>query len=101
GFSKTTPWLRLPHSYPRINVKVQQLDAFSILNFYKRLIEIRRQERALNVGDYRSVFSNKQIIAYSREVSDSRLLVVLNLSHRPYHFQQDGLRFQGTIELST
>jgi len=101
GFSTTRPWLRVPYNYPRINVKVQKLDAFSILNFYKRLIELRRQEPALHVGEYRSVFSDKQIIAYARESSDSRFMIVLNLSHRPSYFHQESLRFEGTVELST
>lgn len=101
GFSKVKPWLRVPYSYPRINVKLQKIDAFSILNFYKRLIGLRRDEPALNVGEYRSVFSDKQIIAYNRELNDNRFMIVLNLSHRPSYFHQDSIKFEGTIELST
>ena len=101
GFSNVEPWLRLPYSYPRINVEAQKLDAFSILNFYKSLIDIRRQEAALHVGDYQSVFSNKQLIAYKRELKNNRFLIVLNLSHRPFHFHQESINFEGSIVLST
>jgi alpha-glucosidase len=101
GFSKAKPWLRLPYHYPRINVKAQTADTFSMLNFYRKLIHLRKSEAALNVGDYRSVFSDKQIISYIREVKDSRFLIVLNLSHRPCFFTPQQLDLQGLIELST
>jgi alpha-glucosidase len=101
GFSNVRPWLRLPDSYPRINVKAEQLDALSMLSFYKRLIELRRKEPALNIGSYRSVFSDKQIIAYAREWGTNRFLIVLNLTHRPSYFYPKSYAFEGTIELST
>lgn len=101
GFSKVKPWLRVPDNYPRINVQVQQLDAMSMLNFYKELIGIRKREPALNVGNYRSVYADRQVISYMREVHDSRFLIVLNLTHRPCFFNVEGFGFQGTIELST
>ena len=101
GFSTVQPWLRLPASFPRLNVRVQKLDAFSMLNFYKTLIDIRRREQALHVGNYRSVLSNKQLIAYLREENDSRFLVALNMTHRPAYFNPRNFTFQGTIELST
>jgi alpha-glucosidase len=101
GFSKVKPWLRLPYNYPRINVKVETLDVLSMLNFYKRLIELRRNEPALSVGTYRSVFSDKQIIVYLREANESRFMIVLNMTHRPCFFASEPLKFQGVIELST
>ena len=101
GFSTTEPWLPLPHNYPRFNVKVEQLDGFSMLNFYRRLMDLRQQEAALNIGDYRSVFSDGQLIAYIRTSGDSRFLIVLNLTHRPAVFQPNGFSFGGTIEIST
>lgn len=101
GFSNTSPWLRVPYNYPRFNVKVEQLDGFSMLNFYKRLVDLRRQEDALNIGEYRSVFSNAQLIAYQRIFRESRFLIVLNLTHRPAIFQPANFSFNGTIEIST
>lgn len=101
GFSDSPPWLRLPYNYPRVNVKVEQLNGFSMLNFYKRLIELRQHEPALNIGDYRSVFSDAQLIAYLRTFDESRFLIVLNLTHRPAIFQPPHFSFDGTIEIST
>jgi alpha-glucosidase len=101
GFSNERPWLPLAHSYGRINVDVQKVDAFSMLSFYKDLIELRRRESALNVGAYRSVFADKQALAFMRESSSARFLIVLNLTPRPTFVQREGFEFAGTIELST
>jgi alpha-glucosidase len=101
GFSTVEPWLRLPDNYPRINVKIEQLNVFSMLNFYKALIELRRKEAALHVGSYESIFSDTQIIAYLREAGENRFLIVLNLTHRPSFFNSQTFKFHGTIELST
>ena len=101
GFSRVKPWLRLSDNYARVNVKVEQLDGFSMLNFYKRLIDLRQQEPALHVGEYQSVHSDRQLIAYLREFGQVRFLIVLNLTHRPAPFQPAHFQFKGTIELST
>ncbi len=101
GFSTVKPWLRVAHNYARVNVEVQKLDAFSMLNFYKALIGLRQREPALHAGEYQSVFSDRQIIAYMRVTSESRLLVILNMSHRPCVFRPSGFELTGVIELST
>ncbi|HEX8038818.1 MAG TPA: alpha-amylase family glycosyl hydrolase, partial [Chryseosolibacter sp.] len=101
GFSTAKPWLRLPYNFPRINVKAQQRDTFSMLNFYKDLIGLRRREPALNVGSYRSVYSDKQVISFVREAGGNGFLIVLNLSHRPAYFQPSAFPFEGVIEIST
>ena len=101
GFSKVKPWLRVAHNHARVNVQVQKLDAFSMLNFYKALIELRRREPALHAGEYQSVFSDRQTIAYMRIAPVSRFLVILNMSHRPCVFQPPGFEFSGVIDLST
>lgn len=101
GFSEVRPWLRVSHSYQRVNVEVQKLDAFSMLNFYKQLIELRRKESSFSSGSYTSVFSDNQLIAYLREAGTARFLVVLNLTHRPAYLSRKSFSFVGTVELST
>jgi len=101
GFSSVKPWLRVSHNYRRLNVKVQKLDAFSMLHFYKGLIELRQKEPALNAGDYKSVFCDRQVIAYLRQSGTTRFLIVLNLTHRPAYFRPPNFSFRGTVEIST
>ncbi|QCR23189.1 alpha-amylase family glycosyl hydrolase [Pontibacter sp. SGAir0037] len=100
GFSSARPWLRLADNFRRENVKVQQNNNYSMLTFYKRLIQLRKQEPALHQGDYIPVGSDRQMLAYIRVYEQQRFLIVLNLSHRPCYFKPKQETFKGTILLS-
>jgi alpha-glucosidase len=99
GFSEGTPWLRLDKTYARMNVREQRNNPHSTLNLYKKLITIRKTEPALETGNYISVYSDNQMIAYIRKDENGPgFFIVLNLSHRPCYFKSD---FNGVIEIAT
>lgn len=100
GFSEHKPWLRLPDNFRRVNVETQKTDTYSTLSFYHRLIGIRKQEPALQTGDYTPVYSDKQMFAYIREKDGSRFLILLNLSHRPSYFKPKA-NYKGQVIIST
>lgn len=89
GFSEAVPWLRVDKRYPRVNVERLREDPYSMLSLYRKLLNLRNNEPALNSGTYTPVFSNQQVIAYQRDApgADS-FLVVLNLTPRPCRFRQ-------------
>nr|WP_295922066.1 alpha-amylase family glycosyl hydrolase [uncultured Dyadobacter sp.] len=101
GFSEVRPWLRLPHSFKRINVERQREDPNSMLAFYHTLIALRKREPALQTGKYTPVFSDHQIVAFIRENDLDRFLVILNLSHRPAYLRPGQDQFRGEIIVST
>ena len=102
GFTTGKPWLRLGKTYRRENIAMQQKDPFSILNLYKRLIELRQQEPSLIYGNYRPLHADNQIIAYMRCTEDhSAFLIVLNLTHRPCYFKPSRRDLKGKIILAT
>ena len=101
GFTTGKPWLRLPADFKRNNVENQQNDPHSMLNFYRRLIALRQQNRALNTGRYRPVYSDSRLLSYIREQDEERFLIILNLSHRPGYFKPGHFSFTGTIQLAT
>ncbi len=83
GFSQTQPWLPVHQNYPQRNVEKQQQDAGSLLNFYKAVIRLRRDQPALQCGDFRALeLAEKDVFAYLRRRGDEALLVVLNFSAR-------------------
>jgi len=100
GFSGHKPWLRLPDNFRRINAETQKADAGSVLSYYRKLIEIRQTEPALQTGRYTPVYCDKQMFAYLREDAESKFLILLNLSHRPAYFKPKSV-FKGKILLST
>ena len=101
GFSNHKPWLRLPFNSGRVNVEKQKNDEYSKLWFYRKLIQLRKKHAALNIGDYRPVYADQQLISYIRERNGERFLIILNLSHRPAYFKPRQESFTGTILLGT
>ena len=87
GFSTVKPWLPLNKDYSAVNVEVQDRDPSSLLNFYRRLIKIRRGHPALQKGGFEWVESDKDVIAYSRTWQGSEITIILNFgaSSRVYN----------------
>jgi alpha-glucosidase len=102
GFSTSKPWLSIDNRFKRVNVESEMIDPYSMLSFYKRLIELRQKEPSLMHGDYKPVFSDNQMIAYiRRSEGEAGFLIVLNLSHRPCYFSTDRIELKGKIEFAT
>jgi alpha-glucosidase len=101
GFSTAQPWLRIDKKYKRVNVAAEKKDPYSMLNFYKRLIQLRQKEPALHIGDYLTLYSDKHILAYKREYEKTSFIIILNLSHRPVYFIPEKETIKGTIILAT
>ena len=82
GFSGGIPWLPLNADHAVRNVAAMAADPGSILNFYRRLIALRREQAALHAGDFKAARAEGDVIAFERHhVGGRRLLVALNLGH--------------------
>jgi alpha-glucosidase len=79
GFSEAEPWLPLAGDHAERSVERQRDDSTSMLNLYRRLIQLRRSEPALSVGSYAPVPAQGNLLAYLREYEGRRLLVALTL----------------------
>ena len=99
GFSDAEPWLPLHDDFESRNVANQQDDPGSILTLYRRLLALRRERRALAVGDYTPVEAAGDVIAYVREHDGERLLVALNLGREPQAVDLEA--YAGTVLLGT
>ena len=89
GFSPAgvETWLPVNPDYAEgVNVAEQQGDPDSMLNFYRRMLRLRRQTPALISGDYTPLHEEADdYFAFLRETADhggQTCLVVLNLSER-------------------
>jgi alpha-glucosidase len=90
GFSAGKPWLRVNRDSGRLNVESQRNMDKSLLNYYRRLIALRRESPALMRGTYRSPLRPIDVWAYERAAEGQRMLVVLNFFSRPAVFQLSG-----------
>ena len=79
GFTDGTPWLPVNENHGQINVARQDTLAGSVLNHFRKLTRLRKEQAALVYGDYALVEAgDPQVYAYTRTLGDQRLLVLLN-----------------------
>jgi alpha-glucosidase len=84
GFSKAKPWLPVPPSYRQRNVAREEKDPQSILNFYRRVLRLRKNNPALAEGDYVALTEqDPNVLAYLRTYRGRKVLVALNMSAKP------------------
>lgn len=90
GFSDGKPWLPVHPNYKTHNVKAQELNPDSVLNYYKKLIQLRRSNTALLSGEYVPLNEeDSNVLVYLREYANQKALVVLNMSSRPQTVKLD------------
>ncbi len=83
GFTSGKPWLPLGVDHAHVNVEGLYESRRSILNLYRRLIDLRRDKPALTQGTIDSVSVQGDILKYERRQGDQRLIIALNLAHEP------------------
>jgi alpha-glucosidase len=92
GFSANAhTWLPVPPNYTSINVQSELADPDSLLNWYRRLIALRRSNVALRSGDVRMLDeTDPAVLAYLRAGRRGDAVVVaLNLSAQPQTLRLD------------
>jgi oligo-1,6-glucosidase len=81
GFTTGTPWLKVNPNYTTVNVAAQEKDPNSILNYFRKMIQLRKNNKTLVYGKYVLLDKdNEKIYAYTRGDGAEKLLVVLNWS---------------------
>lgn len=84
GFTKGTPWIGIHGEYKRHNVAAELKDEDSVLNFYRKLIRLRKENEAFIYGDIKILDrKRKNVFTYLRSYKDSTFLIQCNLSQYP------------------
>lgn len=81
GFSDAEPWIAMNPNCMEINVEDQINDPDSILNYYRKLIELRKEYKIISEGTY--VFCDEKIdkiFSYKRKHDQQELYVICNFS---------------------
>ena len=94
------PWLPFSNDVGTRNVETLLSDSNSLLGLYRRLLAMRRQERALQVGGYRSLDVG-EAFAYCRDDGQSRLVVALNFTDETQSVEGVDALGDGRLLLST
>jgi oligo-1,6-glucosidase len=81
GFTTGTPWLKINPNYKTVNVEAEEKDSNSCLNYFRRVIKLRKDNLVLVYGKYTLLDKdNQQVYAYTRELNGTKFLVLLNFS---------------------
>jgi alpha-glucosidase len=83
GFSTADEtWLPVGSDYKTVNVVAEENDPNSLLNYYKKLIQLRRQNDQLRNGRFEIIdASNNSVLSFVRRTADGKaVLVALNLT---------------------
>ena len=84
GFTTGQPWIGVNPNYTQINVKQQNADPDSVLNFYRKAIALRKALPVVKEGSYRDHFPlHGKLYVYSRQMEGQKLLVVCSFSDKP------------------
>lgn len=100
GFSKSKPWININPNYKTINVKNQINDEYSILNFYKTMIKIRKSNEALIYGEYKLILEDdKNIYAYKRVLGSDEFIIITNMSNEKvmYKYKDIKLNYENLV----
>jgi maltose alpha-D-glucosyltransferase/alpha-amylase len=103
GFSRADPArLYAPpimdpvYGYQAINVEAQERAPFSLLNWMKRMIGLRKQFKVFGRGSIEFLSSdNRKVLPYVRKYEDDTILCVANLSRTVQPIELDLGRFKG------
>lgn len=83
GFSENQSWLGIPDNYAHINVESQMTDEDSILNYYKKLIALRKRYSVIADGKIEFLYKEfSEMIAYRRYTDEDELIVLNNFSDK-------------------
>jgi oligo-1,6-glucosidase len=83
GFTTGKPWLPVNENYKTTtNVAIQDTAANSILNFVRKMVKLRKENKEVLVyGKYTLLDKeNKDVYAYTREANGKKFLVILNFT---------------------
>lgn len=81
GFTTGKPWMGVNENYTRINVQDQLQDEGSVLNFYKKMIKLKKANELFTYGTYELVMpEHLSVFAYTRTSNGEQMLVITNLS---------------------
>ncbi|KIV70569.1 MULTISPECIES: glycoside hydrolase family 13 protein [Bacillus] len=81
GFTTGEPWIAVNPNYKEINVKQAIQDEESIFYYYKKLIELRKNNEIVVYGTYDLILENNpSIFAYVRTYGEEKLLVIANFT---------------------
>ena len=81
GFTSGKPWLDVNPNHAEINAEAEESDPDSILNYYRQLVQLRKDYPVISEGSVKFIDTgNVNVLGYERRHGDTRLVVLCNFS---------------------
>ncbi len=83
GFSTVKPWIKVNENKQDINVEKQQDDPNSILNFYRQIVALRKNNPVIIDGAYIEYLKDdKNLYVYERRLDSKSYFVICNFKNK-------------------
>lgn len=83
GFTTGTPWIQTNSNYKMINASAQEKDSNSCLNYFRKMVRLRKENVALVYGKYTLLDkTNPDAYVYTRELDGKKFLILLNFKNK-------------------
>ena len=83
GFTSGESWLPVNENYTAINAEIEEHDGGSVLNWYRKLLELRKGSDVLVMGSYREILSeSEEVFGFVRELGGREVVTLANFSER-------------------
>jgi maltose alpha-D-glucosyltransferase / alpha-amylase len=107
GFSRADPQqLYLPpimdpiYGYDAVNVEAQMRDRSSLLNWMKRMLQVRKTSQAFGRGTLRLIRpGNRKVLVYLRQYAEDTILCVVNLARSAQPVEIDLAEFRAAVPI--
>jgi oligo-1,6-glucosidase len=88
GFSTSdSTWIKMNPNYKEINVAECENDSDSILNYFRKMIEVRKNNKVLVYGDYEILDADSEdTYIFKRFLDNEEVIVALNFSDKEIVF---------------
>ncbi|MDP4269594.1 MAG: alpha-glucosidase [Bacteroidota bacterium] len=90
GFTSGTPWIKVNPNYRAVNVAAEEQDENSVLNYFRKMVRLRKHNPVLVYGAYKLLVpEDPQVYAYTRTLGNEQFLILLNFSAKKADFALD------------
>lgn len=95
GFTDVKPWIKVNENYTEgINVAQQEPEKDSVLNYFRRMVGVRKKHLGLVYGNYELLLpDSEEVYAYLRTLKEERYLIILSFTTKKVEVSLAGLNF--------
>lgn len=92
GFSNVRPWLKQNANTSFINVEDSIKDNDSILNYYKKVLQLRKRHKSLIYGEFKFISMKKNVFMFSRTYENTTMTILCHMKDKTikYDYEQKG-----------